>query len=73
LRDIEDLSYEEIAEVMEVSLGTVKSRLVRGRDALKKRLQPYIEKAGRELGLNVEEKQGTGAELPPAHSWGAVG
>src|SRR3989440_6038593 len=33
LRDIEDLSYEEIAEVMQVSLGTVKSRLVRGRDA----------------------------------------
>ncbi len=34
LRDIEELSYEQIAEVMEVSLGTVKSRLVRGRDAL---------------------------------------
>lgn len=72
LRDIEDLSYEEIAEVMEVSLGTVKSRLVRGRDALKKRLQPYIEKAGRELGLNVEEKQAVLAELP-ARSWEAVG
>jgi RNA polymerase sigma-70 factor (ECF subfamily) len=38
LRDIEELSYEEIAEVMETSLGTVKSRLMRGRDALKKRL-----------------------------------
>ncbi|MFB3813363.1 MAG: RNA polymerase sigma factor [Terriglobales bacterium] len=42
LRDLEDLSYEEIAEVMETSLGTVKSRLMRGRDALKKRLQPYL-------------------------------
>lgn len=41
LRDIEDLSYEEIADVMQVSLGTVKSRLMRGRDALKKRLQPF--------------------------------
>jgi RNA polymerase sigma-70 factor, ECF subfamily len=41
LRDIEELSYEEIAEVMQVSLGTVKSRLMRGRDALKKRLQPF--------------------------------
>ena len=29
LRDIEELSYEQIAEVMEVSLGTVKSRLMR--------------------------------------------
>jgi RNA polymerase sigma-70 factor, ECF subfamily len=61
LRDIEDLSYEEIAEVMQVSLGTVKSRLVRGREALKKRLQPYIEKAGKELGF-ATRKPGTGAE-----------
>jgi RNA polymerase sigma-70 factor (ECF subfamily) len=38
LRDIEDLSYEEIAEVLEVSLGTVKSRILRGREALKKAL-----------------------------------
>ena len=38
LRDIEELSYEEIAEVMQVSLGTVKSRLTRGRQALKERL-----------------------------------
>jgi RNA polymerase sigma-70 factor (ECF subfamily) len=38
LRDIEDLSSEEIAEVLQVSLGTVKSRILRGRDALKKAL-----------------------------------
>jgi RNA polymerase sigma-70 factor (ECF subfamily) len=42
LRDIEDLSYEQIAEVLEVSLGTVKSRLVRGRSALRKRLERYL-------------------------------
>lgn len=53
LRDIEDLSYEEIAEVMQVSLGTVKSRLVRGRDALKKRLENYIREVGPELGVNA--------------------
>jgi RNA polymerase sigma-70 factor (ECF subfamily) len=51
LRDIEDLSYDEIAEVMQVSLGTVKSRLVRGRDALKKRLESYVREVGAELGL----------------------
>ena len=38
LREIEGLSYEEIAEVLEISLGTVKSRILRGRDALKKLL-----------------------------------
>jgi RNA polymerase sigma-70 factor (ECF subfamily) len=42
LRDIEELSYEEIAEVMETSLGTVKSRLMRGREALKKRLEQFV-------------------------------
>jgi len=43
LRDLEELSYEEIAEVMETTLGTVKSRLLRGREALKRRLEPFME------------------------------
>jgi RNA polymerase sigma-70 factor (ECF subfamily) len=51
LRDLEEMSYEEIAEIMEVSLGTVKSRLTRGREALKRRLIPYIREVGSELGL----------------------
>lgn len=51
LRDIEGLSYEEIAEILEVSLGTVKSRLMRGREALKKRLAAYAREVGPELGL----------------------
>ena len=38
MRDIEGLSYEEIAESMQVSLGTVKSRIARGREELKRRL-----------------------------------
>ena len=48
LRDIEGLAYEEIAEVLQVSLGTVKSRLIRGRDALKKRLEPLVRELGSE-------------------------
>ena len=51
LRDIEDLSYEQIAEITETSLGTVKSRLVRGREALKKRLARYVKEMGPDLGL----------------------
>ena len=51
LRDIEELSYEQIAEITETSLGTVKSRLVRGREALRKRLTRYVNEMGPELGL----------------------
>jgi RNA polymerase sigma-70 factor (ECF subfamily) len=43
LRDIEGFAYEEIAEILNVNLGTVKSRLMRGRAQLKNRLAPYVE------------------------------
>ena len=43
LREIEGLSYEEIAERLEISKGTVESRLFRARERLRERLEPWME------------------------------
>ena len=53
LGDVEGFSYKEIAEILDIPIGTVMSRLHRGRRALQKRLYEF----GRQRGL-VAEPQG---------------
>ena len=43
LREIEGLSYEEIAEVMNCPIGTVRSRIFRAREAISSRIKPLLE------------------------------
>ena len=43
LREIEGLSYEEIAEVMNCPIGTVRSRIFRAREAIAARLRPLLD------------------------------
>lgn len=42
LREIEEFSYEEIAEALSISIGTVKSRIARGREELRRRVKDFI-------------------------------
>ena len=44
LREIEGLSYEEIAEIMGCPVGTVRSRIFRARDAIDKQIQPLLQR-----------------------------
>jgi RNA polymerase sigma-70 factor (ECF subfamily) len=48
LCDIEDFKYEEIAVILDIPIGTVRSRLFRARNMLKEKLQAYAEKLGYE-------------------------
>ena len=50
--DVEGLAYKEIAEVMEIPLGTVMSRLHRGR----KQLREMLKDVAHEQGIGLEEK-----------------
>ena len=54
LGDVEGFSYKEIAEILDIPIGTVMSRLHRGRRALQKRLYEF----GRQRGL-IGEREGS--------------
>lgn len=48
LCDVEDFSYEEIAAILDIPIGTVRSRLHRARNTLKEKLQDYATSLGYE-------------------------
>ena len=54
LRDIQGLSYQEVADVTQLPLNTVRTRLNRGRLMLKEKLRPYLEESGRIGGSDHE-------------------
>jgi RNA polymerase sigma factor (sigma-70 family) len=42
LSELSGMNYEEISEVMEIPLGTVRSRIFRARARLREMLEPYV-------------------------------
>ena len=62
LCDVEGFTYEEIAKIIEVPIGTVRSRLFRARNLLKKKLKTYAEKRGYTDFRDKSKKKNTAEE-----------
>jgi RNA polymerase sigma-70 factor, ECF subfamily len=87
LRDLEGLSYEEVGEVLEISVATVKTRILRGRRALKQALESLLHPQRTATAENAVETylpvierraatsvlpRNTGSEPRPAISYAAI-
>jgi RNA polymerase sigma-70 factor, ECF subfamily len=70
LRDIEGLSYEEVAEVLDCSVGTVKSRILRGRRHLKEILDPLL--GEKPFGTPAERRNRERDTQAPEAEWRAA-
>ena len=62
LCDIEGFTYEEISKIIDVPIGTVRSRLFRARNMLKEKLKAYAEKMGYEDKRGARQKSGDDEE-----------
>jgi RNA polymerase sigma-70 factor (ECF subfamily) len=58
LADLEEFSYREIAEILGIPIGTVMSRLYRGRRHLQRLLWDYARRAGYVKGPSTDAKAG---------------
>ncbi|HHY47252.1 MAG TPA: sigma-70 family RNA polymerase sigma factor [Firmicutes bacterium] len=64
LCDVQGFSYEEISGILQCSIGTIRSRIHRGRRLLRERLLPYIDRRGREdEGRKYENEAARPAEI----------
>jgi RNA polymerase sigma-70 factor (ECF subfamily) len=56
LADLESFTYEEMASILDIPVGTVRSRLHRARSILKQKLEQYALKMGYDVSKNVPEE-----------------